>query len=433
MAQPTGLGNTNFYYVTAQGRYYLVPTPNVQPAAQPPQLPVLPSIDAPRVDAIGRLSLQPRPALAPAQNLPTLEPQALAASPHIPVGLEKFLIEKIAETRRLASMRTAQQVENTGLSKNFLVQPIGPYSHPSNLFYIHLPTSHVPAPMLRGELPPIPLQSQQGIVPAAAVQAAPQHQQGAQPPAREKSAGVKRQAPGEPANDFDFRGTTPESYQMAQKAKAEKKAKAQQGLPEPQPAAPKTPAPRKRIAHPVEKPAAADLDFKETLTPKNYLEERAKTRARYMDPYYATSKDALEAFEWISEAANYLCQKEYTEAVTAIYLAYEKLPYDGFYYKLFDNLVFDKEISANLDPRICSSNPEENLDVLVLRGIRKIKHGKYEEAEHSLRRVLDQKPNDQLARLLLDNARRLSDQYLQSELRKDLAESATNYDSVKLG
>ena len=181
-----------------------------------------------------------------------------------------------------------------------------------------------------------------------------------------------------------------------------------------------------------EKPAAAGLDFTATLTPDNYQAEREKVRARYLDSYYATSEDALEAFEWINKAANYLDQKNYREAVTAIHLAYEKLPEDGFYYKLFDNVVFDRAIGESHDPRICISNPERNLNVLVLRGIRKIKHGKFAEAETDLQTVLAHRPNDQLARLILDNARRLSDHYLLGAEPSQTKE-ASNYDSVTLG
>lgn len=421
MAQPTGLGNTNFYYVTAQGRYYLVPTPNVQPAAQPPQLPVLPSIDAPRVDAIGRLSLQPRPALAPVQNLPTLEPQALAASPHIPVGLEKFLIEKIAETRRLASLRT-QQVENTGLSTTILIQPIGlPVDH-SNLFYTRLPTN-VPAPMLRGELPPIPALPQQGIVPAAA--AVPKQQ--AQPPARETSAGLKRPAPEPARGHLDFRHRTPDSFRVPYDAR---KPKTQPGLPEPQPVStPVAPPPRERKTK--EKPAAAHLDFTATLTPQNYQAEREKAKARYIDSYYETSEESKEALEWISKAVQYLEAKEYTDAVTALHLAFEKLPHGGFVYKLLCEL---DAICIISDIRIGLSDPaEEDVDVLVLRGIRKIKYGKYDEAKADLQKVLTQKPNDSLALLIFDYACLLINRSTQQGPTNNESAEATNYDSVKLG
>lgn len=422
MAHSTGLGNTNFYYLPTQGGYYLIPRPESD-ATLSPQI-VLPSIDASRIDAVGRRSLQPRPALAPVQNLPTLEPQPLAASSHISVGV---LTDKIAELRRLASMRTAQQSENKSLSVTVLVPSIGTPTHPSNLFYTHLPMSRVPAPMLRGELPPIqsPPQPPQGVIPAAAAQALPQ--QVPQTPASEKSAD-KRKAPGDSAEQpLDFRNKTPASFREAEKARAEKRARAQQGLPELQPVIPKIRAPRKRTTRPKEKPAAAGLDLKKTLTPENYLAASVKkTRRR---SYYAASKDVLKASEWIGKANNYLNQKEYKEAVTALHRAYQSLHEGGFIYKL---LVELGPILINTDPRICSSIPEEALDVLVLRGIYKIKHGKLDEAKTDLQKVLTQNSNDQLARLIFDHARRLIDRTPQAALPSTSAE-ATNYDSVKLG
>jgi hypothetical protein len=324
---------------------------------------------------------------------PSLPPVVSATSPHIPVGLEKKLIDKVDEQRRLAS------IENNNASTIMLMHASRSPSEPSNLFYTRLSTGPVPAPIFRAELPPIPhsLQLQQLTIPAAAVQPA---QQQAQPPASETSARLKRQAASEPAGHFDFLGTTPESYQADQKARAEKKAKAQQDLPELPPA-----VSTKRTYKPREK---AGLDFKDPLTPKTYPEVHAKTRRNFTDPYYSTSEEALDAAEWISEAVQYLDAKEYAEAVTALHLAFEKLPHAGFVYKLFDNTQFDAALSLHPDHRICTSDPEEDLDVLVLRGIRKIKHGKFDQAKIDLQKILTQKPNDEFARLIFDHACELS-------------------------
>jgi tetratricopeptide (TPR) repeat protein len=290
--------------------------------------------------------------------------------------------------------------------------------------------------MLRGNLPPLQSQPPKGPIPAAAAQIPSQRQQGAQHSASEKPAGLKREVPVELAGpDLNFIGTTPASYAANQQARAEKRARAQQEMPEPQPLVPKTTAPRKRAARRKVKPAAEGLNIRQTLTPENYLAKSVKaTRSRPIDSYYAKSEDALEASEWISEAVKYLDEQEYVEAITALHLAYERLPEEGFVYKLFDNFELDAALRLDFDPGVYPSSPEESWDILVLRGIRKIKHGEYEASKTDLQEVLNHHPNDPFARLIFDHACLLINRTAQAgALDNESAAEVTNYDSVKLG
>lgn len=447
----TPIDNTNFYYQNPQGQYVLIFSS--KPAeASPPDLP-------PMVQAVAQQALQGRAALASMQNRPRpIEP--LAASPAIPKDLKQNLIGKVAEVRMLAGLRRDGQVDNSDVSHEVVTLPPLPRLEDlkmpspflSNLFY-NLPLRTFPPGPVQRALPPLAEQQQpQPQAPTGTPQLKRALDSQTAIPVAQPGRADKRARPEQGRSDqqqvpvltFSFKAAgpdfaepvTPESYRKAQLALAERRARLEKAPPKPEKELPKpekelVPAPRERAAPRRRKPAAAGLDFRDPLTPKNYLAVLAKAkRTRSIEPYYESSEDAKEASCWISEASNYLDEKEYTEAVSALHLAYESLPEDGFIYNLM--IEFDEVICTNFDPRICTSDPEEDLDVLVLRAIRKIKFGKYEAAKTDLQKVLNRHPNDQFARLIFDHACLLSNRTAQQgELDQESAEKVTNYDSVK--
>lgn len=143
-----------------------------------------------------------------------------------------------------------------------------------------------------------------------------------------------------------------------------------------------------------------ELHFKVPLTPQSYKAAQA-AKVKMIKSDYEDSESSCDSYESLLEASDCIGNKQYKKAVIALRQSYSFIQTQQFIYFLLDSLGIALDTK---DPRICTPRPEEDLDVLILRGIYKIKHGKFESAKNVLQQVLSCNENEKLAQLLFEHA-----------------------------
>ncbi|MBS0648147.1 MAG: hypothetical protein JSS10_02855 [Verrucomicrobia bacterium] len=386
------------FITTPQDPYYVFPSLLVPPDTTP-----LSPLPLPAVQAVGLRTLQPRAAFTPLDNSLGLSPTSTGSSRKA-VKLEERARENGVVAQALAGIASSQGANNT-----LLPPRVSLATAPSSSRDIPYTGSFVLAT-------PKPIFVPEGSQPAQPAPAAAPPQ-----PARRKrreldwkdgTPAAYRQAPNtaggekkvrpEPlpaVHSFPVLSARPILPKREVKAEtAVKSEEAEQQLPELRTV--RTPA---RRASRLKKEPKAGFDFQETITPDNFRATIAARRTSGSSTFYESSNDSIDSSESLYKAADYIEQKKYQAAVGALYQALFFLHgKEGFIFLMM--LELNTVIRANTDRRITSSGPENDLDVLILRAIYKIKHGKLESAKIDLQQVLTQRPHEQLAQILLDHA-----------------------------
>lgn len=398
---------------TPQGQFLVFPSLPVPSDASP-----LPPPSLPGVQAIGPRPLHQRVAFAPLHNSLGLPPVATPFSSFVRAKIE----EGIA-VHALASIAD-RRAENTLSSSRVAIAPPPSRDIPYIGSFVFAPPTLT---FVQDGNPPQP-------IPAAAQ---------LQPTRRKRK-------------NLDWRDETPAAYRAAPKAEAETKAQpqplpvvnpalpasltlpkgeqkvdpdsknagAEQQLPELRP----VPTPARKVRFNKE-PEAGFLDFKGALTPDNYQATIGANRRYGSFTYYERSNDSIDSSLSIFEAADRIEKKQYQAAVTALYQALFFLHgKKGFVYLLLLDIA--AVMHANADPRLTSSAPEEDLDVLILRGIYQINHGNFESAIALWQQVLTQRPNGHLENILLAHATYLRERPPEVTHHHPQPAAAVTYDSV---